>query len=78
MKIVLGCDNFIEDVNIAKTLEAMKTERECVARQQCDRDCAKCELVMDQEDLVNAFDAVILILTHLAELKEVGYVKTKG
>lgn len=81
MKISLSCDNFIKDVNIAKTLEAMKTERECIARQQCDRDCSRCDLVMDTQELLDAFDAVISILlpmTIIRESEEVDDVKTKS
>ena len=43
-------------------INIIKTERECVARQQCDRDCGKCDLVLDSEDILAAYDRVIYLL----------------
>ena len=40
----------------------MRNERECIARQQCDRDCAKCDLVMDSDVILATYDAIIDLL----------------
>lgn len=44
-------------------IELMKIERECVSRENCDRNCAACDLVQDREELIDAYDSVIGILT---------------
>lgn len=42
--------------------QVVQNERECVARQQCDRNCAKCDLVMDAKDILSAYDHVLGLL----------------
>ena len=42
--------------------QVIQTERECVARQQCDRNCAKCDLIMDAKDILSAYDHVLELL----------------
>ena len=44
------------------TIRVIQTERECVARQQCDRDCGRCDLVMDADEILAAYDYVLDIL----------------
>lgn len=43
-------------------LKVLETERECVSR-NCDRDCKKCELSLDQEEILTAYDTLISMLT---------------
>lgn len=43
--------------------QVIETELRCV-QSNCDRDCAKCELVMDQNEIVNAYKQVIEMLEH--------------
>ena len=45
-----------------KTRHLLSIERECVARQQCDRNCGACDLVQDQDELLQAFDFAISLL----------------
>ena len=53
------------------TIRLLKIERECVSR-DCDRDCAKCDLVQDRGELLAAFDEAIDALTpRLMTLEEV-------
>lgn len=41
----------------------MKNEKECVKRADtCGRDCAKCELVQDTDELIKAYDYAIAAL----------------
>lgn len=42
--------------------QIIQTEHECVARQQCDRNCAKCDLVMDAKDILSAYEHVLELL----------------
>lgn len=42
--------------------QVIERERECVARQQCDRDCAKCDLVMEADDILAAYDHALDLL----------------
>ena len=42
--------------------QVLERERECVARQQCDRNCAQCDLVMEADDILAAYDHVLDIL----------------
>lgn len=71
-------------MSIEEIIKVLEQERACVARQGeggCDRDCARCDLVMDDKVILQAYDAAIEKLrTHqdaqpnepltLAELRE--------
>lgn len=41
-----------------EALKLMKIEKECINR-DCDRDCAKCDILQELEDLNNAYDIAI-------------------
>lgn len=45
-------------MTIDRILKVMKTERECIARQQCDRDCGKCDL----SEILAVYDEIIDLL----------------
>ncbi len=42
-------------------LRVLKTERECVSR-DCDRNCRKCDLSLEREEIVGVYDALIAML----------------
>lgn len=42
-----------------RIIELLRIERECVSRAVCDRDCGKCELAQDKNELLAAFDGAI-------------------
>lgn len=48
-------------MTIERALALMRIELKCVERNQngCDRDCAKCELVQDTQELITAYKRVI-------------------
>lgn len=46
-------------ITIDMMLSVMRNERECITRQECDRDCGKCDLVMDSETILAVYDAII-------------------
>jgi len=49
----------------------MQIERECVSRgDTCDRDCGKCELVQDTDELLEAYDIVQAALEKFVEKED--------
>lgn len=50
-------------MELGRALEIIKTEKECVRRQDTsdcpNRDCANCDLVLPTEDVLTAYDIVI-------------------
>ena len=42
-------------------LKVLKTERECVSR-DCDRNCGKCDLSLERDEIVGVYDALIAML----------------
>lgn len=49
-------------MTVEEAIKVIQTERECVSRQQCDRDCAKCDLVMKDTEIISAYDMAISAL----------------
>lgn len=47
-----------------EAIEVVKTEKECVLRniQGCDRDCGKCDLVMEDKIIIEGYDMAIQAL----------------
>ena len=45
-----------------EAIKVLEIERECVSR-DCDRECAKCDLVMDRKTVLGAYDFILKILT---------------
>lgn len=49
-------------------LKVIETERKCVIRNTiggCDRDCAKCDLLLPTNDIIHAYDNVITMIQNL-------------
>ena len=44
-----------------RLLKVLKTERECVSR-DCDRNCGKCDLSLERDEIVGVYDALIAML----------------
>ena len=55
--------------NPEKILHVLRTERECVSR-DCDRDCKKCDLSLDQGEILTAYDTLISMLMNETDRKE--------
>ena len=51
-------------MKIARVIELLKAERECVCRNDdgCGRDCAKCDLVQSDLELIEMYDFVISMI----------------
>lgn len=56
-------------MNYAKLKKFVETEKLCVLRNidGCDRDCVKCDLVMDDFVVVSMYDDLIQLLSQLQE-----------
>lgn len=48
-------------MNTEQILKVLKNERECIARQngKCDRDCAKCDLSLPDDEILEVYDFLI-------------------
>lgn len=47
-----------------RVIEVLRTEKKCVLRniRGCDRDCAKCDLVLPDDEILTAYDTAIRII----------------
>ena len=43
-------------------LRVLKTERECASR-DCDRNCGKCELALEQSEILDVYDVMIAMFS---------------
>lgn len=53
-------------MELKRMIDLLKIERECVRRNsdcECDRDCANCDLVQIDKDLLEMYDSVIETLS---------------
>lgn len=48
-------------IDLEKVIKGLTIERECVSR-DCDRDCAKCDIVQDREWLLSVYDDALELL----------------
>ena len=53
----------------AKVIDILKIERECISR-NCDRNCGLCDLVQEQETLLDAYNSAISLLSINPEDKD--------
>lgn len=44
-----------------EVIKYLKIERECISR-DCDRNCGECDLVQEQETLLEAYNSAIALL----------------
>ena len=44
-----------------EVIRILKIERECISR-DCDRNCGECDLVQEQETLLDAYNSAIALL----------------
>lgn len=57
-------------MTIQRARELMTIERECVKQANtCGRDCAKCDLVQDDKELLDAYETVQLALITLEHFR---------
>lgn len=54
-----------------RILKVLKTERECVSR-DCDRKCGECDLALERNEILGAYDAIISMLSDPAEKEGEG------
>lgn len=54
----------------AEVIRILKIERECISR-DCDRNCGYCDLVQEQETLLDAYNSAISLLsTNLEDIDD--------
>lgn len=54
----------------AEVIDILKIERECISR-NCDRNCGYCDLVQEQETLLDAYNSAISLLsTNLEDIDD--------
>lgn len=61
------------DTEIYDVIKVLQTEKSCVWRNDnggCDRDCEHCDLVMDSQVILNAYDKAIEIIEKYSKIKE--------
>ena len=46
----------------SEVIKYLKIERECISR-DCNRNCSQCDLVQEQETLLDAYNSAIVLLT---------------
>lgn len=59
----------IPTVEHGEILRVLKTERECVSR-NCDRDCGKCDLSLEQNEILSVYDTLIAMFSAEADSRE--------
>lgn len=60
-------------MNLKKVIEILENEKACVVRNvrnECDRNCAKCDLVLPDADIINAYNYVLAVLNDLKRGEE--------
>lgn len=61
-----------------EAIVVIETEKKCVARANiCDRDCAHCDLVLPEEDILLAYDMAIKWLRRFNDVAPEAIVYTK-
>lgn len=58
-----------------EAVKYMQIEKECINR-DCDRNCAKCDIVQEVDDLNSAYDAAIKALEEVRQYQAIGEVST--
>lgn len=58
-----------------EAVKYMRIEKECINR-DCDRNCAKCDIVQEVDDLNSAYDAAIKALEEVQQYQAIGEVST--
>ena len=58
-----------------EAVKYMQIEKECINR-DCDRNCAKCDIVQEVDDLNSAYDAAIKALEEVQQYQAIGEVST--
>lgn len=60
-----------EKMTVNEAVKYMQIEKECINR-DCDRNCAKCDIVQEVDDLNSAYDAAIKALEEVQQYQAIG------
>lgn len=58
---------FVDLSKLNDTIGVLAVEQECVRRNDCDRDCAKCDLVLPDTMILDAYSYAIDVLQHIRD-----------
>lgn len=58
-------------MTVNEAVKYMQIEKECINR-DCDRNCAKCDIVQEVDDLNSAYDAAIKALEEVQQYQAIG------
>lgn len=64
--------NVRNEKDIDKIIHVMENEKQCVERNIkniCNGKCAECDLLLEDEDIITAYDFVISVLNVLSNVK---------
>lgn len=56
----------------SEVIKYLKIERECISR-DCDRNCGECDLVQEQETLLDAYNSAIALIEDIKFKTPIGY-----
>lgn len=60
---------------VQRTIKVLENEKACVLRnirQECDRDCGKCDLVLPDKEIINAYNYALDILNMMGAKQNAG------
>lgn len=60
---------------VQRTIKVLENEKACVIRnirQECDRDCGKCDLVLPDREIINAYNYALDILNMIGAEQDAG------
>lgn len=58
---------FVDLSRLNNAIGVLAFEQECVRRTNCDRDCAKCDLVLPDTMILDAYSCAIGVLQHVRD-----------
>ena len=72
----MGEKDMMNSISINQVLKVLKNERECIKRQseyatpksfvpKCDRDCANCDLCLEDTEILEVYDFLIEAVTEM-------------
>lgn len=60
-------------MDLQQVIQILKTEKECVERQdtpKCNHDCYDCDLLLPTEDVLEAYNTAIMLLSETGILED--------
>ena len=58
---------FVDLSKLNNTIGVLAVEQECVRRNDCDRNCAQCDLALPEKMILDAYSCAIDVLQHIRD-----------